>query len=499
MTLCWAVQCLFLLLLHCPLDDWCSTINLYLFLQETLRNNWLHQYKQNMFINPTKKMKSYVETIIKHWGKDRWCNFNVFIIKYTWFLTSFLWFTTLQQWISVPMNAYQYYTLSAPPLPIPATATAATTMTRYHGPWCLWSLPFWLEPCCCMGAHYSHWLVVLDPRNNTQSSCFQSLAWNSKKNDHPVPSNNTKWCQAWMPVMGTTMATATNDITSYNNQPWDCNINLVATVVVTVAFQWMGRATAIGKEKINLCSPHYCSQYCFHCCHCVIIVALLSLLSHPFCFCCNLSVIAIVTSIASALLHRHLHCQYCHPCCIITIAIIAWLFHHCQVNAAVNVTFVVLDAVCHPCYCCFWLLLLLLLVIPTHFLLLIGNKIEQLLLKLSQKSHLYFKHNFKKTFWLFKPIKLVEYLATGCYDEYAHIKCHEVNPLFIIDWWKDEQSLIKRGSSLWQASWQRWLAISFLSFCKNYRNGFKLVVDCHFSFQYWLQLGTTGFWGVHSL
>jgi len=33
-----------------------------------------------------------------------------------------------------------------------------------------------------------------------------------------------------------------------------------------------------------------------------------------------------------------------------------------------------------------------------RFLLLIGNKIEQLVLKLSQESHFYFKHIFKKTF-----------------------------------------------------------------------------------------------------
>jgi len=55
---------------------------------------------------------------------------------------------------------------------------------------------------------------------------------------------------AWMPVVGKTMATATNDINFYNNQPWDSNINLMATAVVAVAFQCMGRATSLGKAKV---------------------------------------------------------------------------------------------------------------------------------------------------------------------------------------------------------------------------------------------------------
>jgi len=223
------VQCLFCPSLHCLLDDWCSSINLYSFLQETLRNNWLHQYEQNMFINPTKDdqrstwNQSYVETTMKHWGKDILCNFNVFIIKYMWFLTSFLWFATSQQQVSVPMKADQYYTVSAPALPIPATATAAATTTRYHGPCAFDCCHFDRNLAAARGLMTptgNSCLVVLDPRSNTQSSHFQfcsmmlQKAWlpSSKQQHEMMPA-------AWMPVVGTMTATATNNITSFNNQP----------------------------------------------------------------------------------------------------------------------------------------------------------------------------------------------------------------------------------------------------------------------------------------
>jgi len=97
-------------------------------------------------------------------------------------------------------------------------------------------------------------LVVLDPRSNTRSSHFQfcsmmlQKAWppSSKQQHEMMPA-------AWMPVVGTTAATATNNITSYNNQPWDSNINLMATAVVggiSVNGESNREQQQIGKAKV---------------------------------------------------------------------------------------------------------------------------------------------------------------------------------------------------------------------------------------------------------
>jgi len=75
-------------------------------------------------------------------------------------------------------------------------------------------------------------------------------------------------------------------------------------------------------------------------------------------------------------------------------------------------------------------------------------------------------------------------------------KCHELDPLFTVNWQQDEAALAKMGLSLQLMSMSCQLTkvfcISFSSFCIIFMEGFPFMVGCHFSSQYWLQPGTRG-------